>query len=68
MVFPSQFNHDFEDAPKPKGNAVAITFDRPVRSLYAMLALRLDHSELFAIGRAEMWRNTAGSKAGALWA
>jgi len=27
VVFPSQFNRDCEDAPEPKGKAVAITFD-----------------------------------------
>ena len=29
LVFPSQFNRDYEDAPEPKGKAVAITFDGP---------------------------------------
>ena len=59
LVFPSQFNRDYEDAPEPKGKAVAITFDGPVQSLYATLAVRLGHSGLFTIGRAEMWRNAA---------
>ena len=66
LVFPSQFNRDYEDAPEPKGNAVAITFDGPVQSLYATLAVRLGHSGLFTARRAEMWRNAAvfTSKAG----
>lgn len=70
LVFPSQFNRDYEDAPEPKGKAVAITFDGPVQSLYATLAVRLGHSGLFTTGRAEMWRNaaifnaTAGGKCG----
>ena len=59
LVFPSQFNRDFEDAPEPKGKAVAITFDGPVQSIYATLAVRLGHSGLFTTGRAEMWRNAA---------
>jgi WD40 repeat protein/class 3 adenylate cyclase/GTPase SAR1 family protein len=59
MVFPSQFNRDYEDAPEPKGKAVAITFDGPVQSLYATLAVRLGHSGLFTTVRAEMWRNAA---------
>ncbi len=59
LVFPSQFNRDYEDAPEPKGKALAITFDGPVQSLYATLAVRLGHSGLFTIGRAEMWRNAA---------
>jgi WD40 repeat protein/class 3 adenylate cyclase len=70
LVFPSQFNRDYEDAPEPKGKAVAITFDGPVQSLYATLAVRLGHSGLFTTGRAEMWRNAtifsakAGGKCG----
>ena len=70
LVFPSQFNRDYEDAPEPKGKAVAITFDGPVQSLYATLAVRLGHSGLFTTRRAEMWRNaavftaTAGGKCG----
>lgn len=59
LVFPSQFNRDYEDAPEPKGKAIAITFDGPVQSLYATLAVRLGHSGLFTTGRAEMWRNAA---------
>jgi len=59
LVFPSQFNRDYEDAPEPKGKAVAITFDGPVQSLYSTLAVRLGHSGLFTTGRQEMWRNAA---------
>jgi class 3 adenylate cyclase/GTPase SAR1 family protein len=59
LVLPSQFNRDYEDAPEPKGKAVAITFDGPVQSLYATLAVRLGHSGLFSTRRAEMWRNAA---------
>jgi WD40 repeat protein/class 3 adenylate cyclase len=70
LVFPSQFNRDYQTAPEPKGKAVAITFDGPVQSLYSTLAVRLSHSGLFTTGRAEMWRNaaifnaTAGGKCG----
>jgi class 3 adenylate cyclase len=70
LVFPSQFNRDYEDAPEPKGKALAVTFDGPVQSLYSTLAVRLGHSGLFTTGRAEMWRNaslftaTAGGKCG----
>ncbi len=59
LVFPSQFNRDYEDAPEPPGKAVAVTFDGPVQSLYSTLAVRLGHSGLFTTGRAEMWRNAA---------
>ena len=70
QIFPSQFNRDHEDAPEPKGKAVAIAFDGPVQSLSSTLAVRLGHSGLFTTGRAEMWRNatvftaTAGGKCG----
>jgi WD40 repeat protein/class 3 adenylate cyclase/energy-coupling factor transporter ATP-binding protein EcfA2 len=66
LVFPSQFNRDYEEAPEPKGKVLAITFDGPVQSLYSTLAVRLGHSGLFTTGRAEMWRNAAvfTSKAG----
>jgi class 3 adenylate cyclase/GTPase SAR1 family protein len=72
LVFPSQFNRDYEDAPEPKGKAVAITFDGPTQSLYAALAVRLGHSGAFTTGRTEMWRNAAvftakaGGKCGVL--
>ena len=59
LVFPSQFNRDYEDAPEPKGKELAITFDGPVQSLYSTMAVRLGHSGLFTAGRAEMWRNAA---------
>lgn len=59
LVFPSQFNRDYEDAPDPKGKEVSITFDGPVQSLYSTLVVRLDHSGLFTTGREEMWRNAA---------
>jgi class 3 adenylate cyclase/GTPase SAR1 family protein len=59
LVFPSQFNRDYEAAPEPKGKALALRFDGPVQSLYSTLAVRLGHSGLFTTGRAEMWRNAA---------
>lgn len=59
LIFPSQFNRDYEDAPEPKGSAVSITFDGPVQSLYSTLVVRLGHSGLFTTGRAEMWRNAS---------
>lgn len=59
LVFPSQFNRDYEDAPEPRGKSVSISFDGPVQSLYSTLAVRLAHSGLFTTGRADMWRNAA---------
>jgi len=70
LVFPSQFNRDYAEAPDPPGKAVSITFDGPTQSIYATLAVRLGHSQLFETARAEMWRNAviftarAGGKCG----
>jgi len=70
LVFPSQFNRDYEDAPEPKGKAVTITFEGPVQSIYATLVVRLGHSGRFETDRGEMWRNAvkfialAGGKCG----
>jgi len=59
LVFPSQFNRDWPDAPDPQGKAVVFTFEGPVLSVYATLAVRLAHSGRFETGRMEMWRNAA---------
>jgi len=59
LVFPSQFNRDYEDAPEPKGKVLDATFEGPVQSVYATLAVRLGHSGLFDTQRTKMWRNAA---------
>jgi len=59
LVFPSQFNRDYEDTPEPRGKALSITFEGPVQSLYATLTVRFGHSGLFTITRDAMWRNAA---------
>ncbi len=59
LVFPSQFNRDWEDAPDPEGKAVVYTFEGPVQSIYATLAVRLTHSGRFETVRTQMWRNAA---------
>jgi WD40 repeat protein/class 3 adenylate cyclase len=70
LVFPSQFNRDYAEAPDPPGKAVAVTFEGPTQSIYATLAVRLGHSQLFESARTEMWRNAviftarAGGKCG----
>lgn len=70
LVFPSQFNRDYAEAPDPPGKAVAIGFEGPTQSIYATLAVRLGHSQLFETARTEMWRNAviftarAGGKCG----
>ena len=57
LVFPSQFNRDYAEAPDPPGKTVAVTFEGPTQSIYATLAVRLGHSQLFETARTEMWRN-----------
>lgn len=57
LVFPSQFNRDYAEAPDPPGKAVAVSFEGPTQSIYATLAVRLGHSQLFDTARTEMWRN-----------
>jgi class 3 adenylate cyclase len=70
LVFPSQFNRDYAEAPDPPGKAVAVRFEGPTQSIYATLAVRLGHSQLFETARTEMWRNAviftarAGGKCG----
>jgi class 3 adenylate cyclase len=70
LVFPSQFNRDYAEAPDPPGKAVTVTFEGPTQSIYATLAVRLGHSQLFETARTEMWRNAviftarAGGKCG----
>lgn len=59
LVFPSQFNRDWPDAPDPEGKTVAIRFEGPVQSVYATLAVRLAHSGQFELERGNMWRNAA---------
>jgi GTPase SAR1 family protein len=59
LVFPTQFNRDWPDAPDPKGKWVSIRFKGPVQNVYATLAVRLAHSGMFRAGRDSMWRNAS---------
>ena len=43
LIFPSQFNRDYEDAPEPKGKQRSPSTGR-ARSPYSTLAVRLGHS------------------------
>jgi len=70
LVFPSQFNRDYAEAPDPPGKAASVSFEGPTQSIYTTLAVRLGHSQLFETARTEMWRNAvifsarAGGKCG----
>ncbi|MBT3271253.1 hypothetical protein HN371_29210, partial [Candidatus Poribacteria bacterium] len=57
LVFPSEFGIKHPDMPDPEGSRVAFGFEGAVHSIYATLAVRLAHSDLFeGVG---MWRNAA---------
>jgi WD40 repeat protein len=57
LVFPSQFTRERPGAPDIPGKRAVYTFDGPLYSIYATLAVRLSHSELFR--RQAMWQNAA---------
>ena len=57
LVFPSQFTSEWPDAPEISGATMTFTFDGPLYSIYATLAVRLSQSALFE--RHTMWRNAA---------
>jgi len=57
LVFPSQFTRERPDAPGIPGKQAVFTFEGPLYSIYAMLAVRLSHSTLFR--RQAMWQNAA---------
>ena len=57
LVFPSQFTRERPGAPDIPGRQVTFTFDGPLHSVYATLAVRLAHSTLFR--RQSMWQNAA---------
>ncbi len=55
LIFPSQFTRERSDPPEPTGKSVIFTFEGPILSLYATLAVRLTHSQFF--NKEEMWKN-----------
>jgi WD40 repeat protein len=57
LVFPSQFTRERPDAPDIPGKQAIFTFEGPLYSVYATLAVRLSHSTLFR--RQAMWQNAA---------
>ena len=57
LVFPSQFTRERPDAPDIPGKQAIFTFEGPLYSIYATLAVRLSHSALFR--RQAMWQNAA---------
>ena len=59
LVFPSQFTSDWAEGTDPQGQTASVTFEGPVRNLYATLVVRLAHNGEFKIDRKAMWRNAA---------
>jgi small GTP-binding protein len=57
LVFPSQLTRERPGIPDPEGQAVIITFEGPVLSIYATLIVRISHSGVFT--KRELWRNAA---------
>jgi hypothetical protein len=57
LVFPSQFTRERPDAPDIPGRQAVFSFEGPLYSIYATLAVRLSHSTLFR--RQAMWQNAA---------
>jgi TIR domain-containing protein len=60
LVFPAQFTRERPDAPEVEGKSVVFTFDGPVMSVYATLAVRLCHTKI--LYKQEMWKNAATFK------
>jgi hypothetical protein len=57
LIFPSQFTREQPEALDVPGKQLTLSFEGPLRSIYATLAVRLSHSTLFR--RKEMWQNAA---------
>jgi len=57
LVFPAQFTRERPGAPDVPGRQITFTFEGPLHSIYASLAVRLAHSSLFR--RQAMWQNAA---------
>ena len=47
LVFPAAFRRDLPEATEPPGDAVEITFEGPVASIYVTLVVRLARSDRF---------------------
>lgn len=57
IVFPAQSTRERADAPDIPGSSVIFTFEGPLQSIYATLAVRFGRSSLFI--KREMWKNAA---------
>ena len=55
LIFPSETTRENPSLPDPENRSVVFTFEGPVLNIYATLAVRLCHSELFT--KQELWKN-----------
>ena len=55
LIFPSESTRENPALPDPENRSVVFTFEGPVLNIYATLAVRLCHSELFI--KQEIWKN-----------
>ncbi len=61
LIFPSQLTREYPGLPEPKNKAITFSFEGAILNIYATLAVRLSHSELFAMEA--MWRNAVTYRA-----
>ena len=57
LVFPSKFNREHPDYPRPPQREVAYRFAGPVEDIYVTLAVRLYYSDVFSLK--DFWKNAA---------
>ena len=57
LVFPSKFNRERPEYPRPPLHEVAYSFAGPVEEIYATLVVRLSYSGAFELG--DLWKNAA---------
>lgn len=57
LIFPAQFTREWSDVTEIPGKTIKFTFDGSVQNIYAVLVIRLAHSQLF--NKKEMLKNAA---------
>jgi serine/threonine protein kinase/GTPase SAR1 family protein len=55
LVFPSESTREHPGLPNPENASIVFTFEGPILNIYATLAVRLSHSNLFT--RKELWKD-----------
>ena len=57
LIFPAQFTREWSDVTDIPGKTIKFTFEGSVQNIYAVLVIRLAHSQLF--NKKEMLKNAA---------